>query len=674
MPDEKLGGYAGQILRVDMTTRKITKQPLNHEICEQYIGGRGHDAKIIFDEVPPKADPLGPENVLCISTGPITGLLGPTSGRVNAAALSPLTGIYGNSNAGTHWGPELKYAGYDGIIIKGKSKKPFYLYIEDEKVELRDASHLWGKGIFDTVQQLKEECDEEICVAAIGPAAENGVLYGSIIFDYWDATGRTGMGTVMASKGLKAIAVRGTGALKVADTKNYLRIAREGWEAVLNDAGFQTGEHSSLGTAICVNWGNAQGWLPTRNFQESHFENASDISGEAFRDKFSTKETPFPGGRACPSCPNRCKRFGKIESGPYAGTRGNIEFEGIGAFGSKCGINDLEAVFHAFMLTNDYGMDCIAAGNMIATFMELNKHKLLPKNILNGLDLSFGNKEAMIEAVHRIANRTGKLGELGGLGAAKATKKISPEATKYTSSIKGMDTIACDPRVAKGFGFTYAVSSRGSDHLRAHPVFEMIGMPKEIGKELFGSAESTELTKYGGKVNMVLWHENLAAVTDSMGSCRFMHASYYAQYPIPELLYKYGAKRSPDKHRGGKTKNKIPSIKYHEWLSAATGIKYTYEDLLKAGERILMLERAINLRRGVRKKDDTLPLRFFEEPVPKGPAKGEVFDKKIFDRMLKQYYKTRGWDSRQGLIKKSKLKTLGMTDVADKLTKERLTV
>ncbi|MBI5359661.1 MAG: aldehyde ferredoxin oxidoreductase family protein [Planctomycetes bacterium] len=656
-----LGGYAGQILRVNMTTGKIAKEPLSHDVCEDYIGGRGRDALTIFNEVPADADPLGPENILCLSTGPITGLLGPTTGRVNTAALSPLTGIYGNSNAGTNWGPELKYAGYDGIIVQGKSKQPYYLFIDDDKVELRSAKHLWGKGVFDTIRALKQECGEDIFVAAVGQAAENGVLFSTIIFDFWDACGRGGMGTVMASKGLKAIAVRGSGAIKVANPKKYMSIAREGWDGVLNDPGFKIQRHPTLGTAICVHWGNAQGWLPTRNFREAHFESANKIDGWTFLNKYSTKEAPLPGGRACMSCPNRCKRFGRIESGKYAGTHGNIEFEGIGAFGSKCGIDDLEAVFHAFMLANDYGMDCIACGNTIATFMELNQQGLLPEEVSDGLDFTFGNAESMIEAVHRIAQRKGKLGELGGLGSARAVKIIAPDAVDYAMTVKGNDTIACDPRVAKGFGFTYAISSRGSDHLRAHPVFEMIAMPKQIGKEMFGSEEAVELTKYGGKVNMVFWHENLGAVTDSIGSCRFMHASYYAQYPIPELL-----------HKINKSNNKPHSIKYHEWLTAATGIKYTYEDLLKAGERIITIERAINLRRGIRKKDDTLPKRFFEEPVPKGPSKGQIFDKKMFDLMIVDYYQKRGWDIKEGLILKNKLKELGMNDVCEKLRKEKL--
>ncbi len=661
MKQDKPRGYAGQILRVDLTKKKIIKEPLDRSIAQKYMGGRGHDAWILFNELPAKVNPLGPENILCLSAGALSGLLGPTVGRVNAAAISPLTGIYGNSNVGAHWGPELKYAGYDGIILKGKANKPHYLFIDNDKVQLRDAKHLWGKGVFDTMLMIKKEHGDDTYVVATGPAAEKGVLFGSLIFDYWDAMGRTGMGTVMASKNIKAIAVRGSGSLAVADPKNYLNVVRDGWQGIVNDPGFQTGEHSALGTAICVNWGNAQGWLPTRNFRESHFEDADKISGESFRDRFSIKEAPIPGGRACMSCPNRCKRFGKIESGKYAGTRGNIEFEGMAAFGSKCGVSDLEAVFHAFMLANDYGIDCISCGNAIATLMELNEEGMLKKELADGLDFSFGNAETMIEMVHRIANRKGKLGQLAGLGAYEMVSKIAPKGRKFVSAVKGIDTIACDPRVAKGFGFTYAVSSRGSDHLRAHPVFEMIGMPKEVGKELFGHEKVVNLTAYDGKVEMVKWHEELAAVTDSIGSCRFMHASYYAQYPVPELLHKFG-----------RIKNKPNSIKYHDWFTAATGIKMSYEDMLKVGERIILLERAINLRRGIRKKDDTLPERFFKEPVPKGPAKGQVFDRKKFDEMLNKYYKYRGWDTKTGLIQKKKLIALGMPEVAKQLTKEKL--
>ncbi|UCG70354.1 MAG: aldehyde ferredoxin oxidoreductase family protein [Thermoplasmata archaeon] len=660
----KLGGYAGKILRVDLSKGKVKSEELSKEACIKYIGGRGRDAKVLFDELPINANPLGKENILCISTGPVTGLLGPTTGRVNAAAKSPLTDIYGNSNSGTNWGPELKYAGYDGLIITGKADKPVYLNIEDDLVKIKDAGRLWGEGVFETTLSLQEKYNGyETRVCAIGPGAERGVLFGSLIFDLWDAAARTGMGTVMASKNLKAIAVSGTGALEVADPKRYKEVIEDGWLGLTRDPGFKMGEHQALGTSVCVGWCNAQGWLPTRNFRESVFEGAENISGEEFRDKYSIKESPVPGGRACMSCPNRCKRFGRIDSGKYAGTRGNIEFEGVAAFGSKCGVDDLEAVFHAFMIANDYGIDCVSCGNMIATFMELNEEGIIDTKKSDGIDLRFGNAEAMVEMVHRIANLEGKLGKLGALGAAKATKKIGKGAERYTSCIKGIDTIACDPRAAKGFGFTFAVSSRGSDHLRAHPVFEMIGLKGDIGKELFGSEESCTLRGYKGKAKMVFWHENLSAVTDSIGSCRFMHASYYAQYPVPEIRAKYSKKKG---------KSDVHSIKYHKWLSAATGMDISYEDLLRTGDRIVNLERAINTRYGIRRKDDTLPQRFIKQPLPSGPAKGETFTKKQLEKIMDSYYELRGWDKATGLHLKEKLKELEMEDVLADLKKRKL--
>ncbi|MEM1537465.1 MAG: aldehyde ferredoxin oxidoreductase family protein [Candidatus Nezhaarchaeales archaeon] len=650
----ELGGYAGTLLRVDLTKGKVEKVPLSKELCALYIGGRGRDAKILFDELPPETDPLSPDNILCISTGPITGLLGPTTGRVNVASKSPLTDIYGNSNAGTHWGPELKYAGYDGIIIKGKAVKPVYIYIEDDLVEIRDAGHLWGKGVFETTSILQRDHNGyDTKVAAVGPAAENGVLYGSIIFDYWDAAGRTGMGTVMASKNLKAIAVTGTGELKVANPQRYAELAKECWQAVLEDPGFKTQEHAALGTLVVMGLGNAQGWLPTRNFRESVFELADKVSGEEFRDRFSTKQAPIPAGRACMSCPNRCKRFGRIESGKYAGTKGNIEFEGAAAFGPKCGVGDLEAVFHAYMLSNDYGMDCITCGNTIALLMELHEEGILSHEELEGLDLHFGNAEAMIEMVHKIGRRKGKLGELAGLGEAKAAQAIGRGAENYITTIKGLGTIGTDPRVATGFGFGFAVASRGSDHLRAHPVFEMIKYPEAVAEEVFGSKEAGRLRGFEGKVRLVAWHENMAAVTDSMGTCRFMHASFYAEYPFPEVLSKLLKRDKPP-----------PSIKYHEWLSAATGLNFTFEDLFRAGERIITLERALNVRFGVRRKDDTLPRRFLTQPLPSGPFKGVVFPEDKLKAMVDEYYDLRGWEKETGLPFKERLLELGMEDVA----------
>lgn len=659
---EKLYAYAGKTLKVDLTREKVVEEPLNKELARKFLGGRGLNAKLLFDLVPPDVHPLSPKNVLLIATGPINGLLGVTTGRIDVTALSPLTGIFGNSNAGTDFAAELKYAGYDNIIIFGRAKKPVYLLIEDGSVEIKDASDLKGAGVFETTDVLKER-HEDVKVAAVGPAAENGVLYGSIIFDYWDAAGRSGMGTVMASKNLKAIAVKGSGSLEVADPERYYEVVREGWLALMNDLGFQTQEHSVLGTAVCVGWGNAQGWLPTRNFRESYFEEADKISGEVFRDRYSVKDSPIPAGRACMSCPNRCKRYGVIRSGKYAGTRGNIEYEAIAAFGSKCGVSDFDAVFHANMLVNDYGMDAVSTGNMIATFMELREEGIIDEKFLDGLDLRFGNADAMIEAIHKIAKREGKIGELGALGSYLATKAIGDKAIYYTSNIKGMDSIACDPRAAKGFGFAFAVASRGSDHLRAHPVFEMLKFPPEVGKELFGSPDAVDLRKYGGKPEMVAWHEELAAITDSIGSCRFMHASYYIQYPVPELLHKYL-----------KLGGEVYSLKYHEWISAATGWEISYEEMLRIGKRIITVERAFNTRRGIRRKDDTLPERFFKEKIPKGPAKGEVYSKEVFEKMLDRYYEIRGWDKETGLIKRETLETLELYDVLNVLEKEGLVV
>lgn len=659
---EKVGGYAGKVLKIDLTNKVVSKVPLTKEVCANFIGGRGMDAKVLFDAVAPEVDPLSPENVLCISTGPLTGLLGPSTGRVNVASKSPLTGIYGNSNAGAHWGAELKYAGYDSLVIIGKAPKPVYLYIEDESVEIKDAGHLWGKGTYETTRILqKDHRGYATKVAAVGPASENGVLYGSVIFDFWDAAGRAGMGTVMASKNLKAVAVTGTGSLTVADPKRYMGVAREAWQAVLEDPGFQTQEHAALGTLVVLGLGNAQGWLPTRNFNETVFELADEVSGEAFRDRFSIKPAPIPAGRACVSCPNRCKRFGKILSGKYAGTKGSIEFEGVAALGPKCGVGNLEAVFHAYMLTNDYGMDCISCGNTIALFMELKERGILTPEELEDLDLSFGNAEAMVEMVHRIAKRKGKLGMLGGLGEELAAKSIGRGAEEYITTIKGMGTIGTDPRVAKGFGFGFAVASRGSDHLRAHPVFEMVRHPPGVAEELFGSKEAGELGKYGGKVRLVYFHENMAAITDSLGTCRFMHASFYTEYPIPELLAKHLKKKGP-----------IHSIKYHEWLSVATGLNFSYEDLWRAGERIVSLERALNVRFGVRRGHDTLPKRFLTQPVPSGPFKGEVFKKEMLDRMLDEYYDLRGWERETGLPYKEKLLQLGLKDVAEDLERKKL--
>jgi len=293
--------------------------------------------------------------------------------------------------------------------------------------------------------------------------------------------------------------------------------------------------------------------------------------------------------------------------------------------------------------------------------MELHEEGILSHDEMDGLDLHFGDADAMVEMVHRIAKREGRLGELGGLGEELAAKRIGRGAENYITTIKGMGTIGTDPRVAKGFGFGFVVASRGSDHLRAHPVFEMIKYPPGVAEELFGAKEAGELSKYEGKVRLVFFHENMAAVTDSMGTCRFMHASFYAEYPIPEILAKHLRRKGP-----------VYSIKYHEWLSAATGLSFTYDDLMKAGQRIVNLERALNVRFGVRREHDTLPKRFLTQPVPTGPFKGAVFSKEKLDEMLDEYYELRGWERETGLPYRETLIELGLSDVAEDLEQRGL--
>jgi len=306
-------------------------------------------------------------------------------------------------------------------------------------------------------------------------------------------------------------------------------------------------------------------------------------------------------------------------------------------------------------------MDCISCGNTIAFYMELADRGLIDTE---GLDLRFGNADAMVEMVHRIANKEGRLGELGALGSERASRAIGKGSEAFLNTVKGLETIACDPRAAKAFGFGFAVASRGSDHLRAHPVFEMLKMNEGVGKELFGSPEAVDLRKYGGKVRLLVWHENMAVVTDSAGSCRFMQASYYAEYPVPELVNKY-AKRKKDP-------SAVHSIKYHKWLEAATGIPTSYEGLLELGDRVINMERALNLQWGLRKEQDTLPRRFLREAIPKGPAKGELFDPEKLKEMLKEYYSLRGWDWETGHPLEEHLGRLDMKDVAARLGEKGL--
>jgi aldehyde:ferredoxin oxidoreductase len=575
-------GWAGKILEVDLSNEKITETKLDEKLAKDFIGGRGLGTKILYDRVGPDIKPLDPENLLIFATGPLTGTLAPTSGRHCVVTKSPLTGTVFSATSGGFWGAELKFAGYDAIIVSGQVKKPTYLLVNNGRAELKSANALWGKGTHATTDAIcKEVGDDKVKVACIGQAGEKLVQIAAIINDKYRAAGRGGIGAVMGSKRLKAIAVRGKGRPKIANEADFNVHVRECQKLIKENPVTGTGL-PTYGTAVLVNIINEHGILPTRNFQTGVFLTADKISGETM------VETILVRNKACFGCPIACSRITKVEGAEHEGP----EYETIGMLGSQCGVDDLEAITKANLLCNDFGLDTISMGNTIGCAMELSE-----RGKLNGP--KFGDEKSLLELIQKTAMRDG-LGEKLAEGSARLAKECGmPE---LSMSVKGLELPAYDPRGVQGQGLAYATSNRGGCHLKAYM----------IAPEVLGSPTLMERFSTSGKPETVIIFQNLVATIDSLALCEF-------------------------------TSFALDTVQYAKLLSTATGIEFTDEDVMTIGERIWNLERLYNLREGFSLNDDTLPKRLLEEPMPEGPSKGRV---NMLSKMLPSYYSFRGWNSK----------------------------
>ncbi len=600
-----LGGYMGKILRVNLSNGKISEEPINEELAKKFIGARGYAAKILFDEVDPNADPLGEENKLIFATGPLTLTASPTGGRYDVVTKSPLNGVIAGSNSGGFWGPELKKAGYDILIIEGKSEKPVYLWITEDNVEIKDASHLWGKDTYETTDKIIEELggDKQIKVACIGPAGENLVKFSAIINDKTRAAGRTGVGAVMGSKKLKAVATRGHKRPEIANPDKFKEVLKIAMDKIKAN-GVTSQGLPTYGTMVLNHIIDEHGLYPTRNFQTGVFEGVDNVSGEKLKETYLVRNKP------CFGCPIGCGRVTKLPDGEEGE---GPEYETSWAFSADCGIDDLVAVIKANNACNKLGLDTISTGATIACAMELYEKGYLKKEELEGApELKFGNTEAILYYPEAIAYRKGigdKLAE-GSYEFAKAHGH--PE---LSMSVKKQDIPAYDPRGAQGHALEYATSNRGGCHVRGYM----------ISPEILGSPQKIDPFTTEGKPQWVKTFQDLTAVIDSEGLCLFSSFALGAE-------------------------------DYAALLSAVTGVEYSAEEALKAGERIWNLERLWNLKAGLTKEDDTLPPRFLKEPMPDGPSKGQIVH---LDVMLPEYYKLRGWDE-NGVPTEEKLKELGL--------------
>lgn len=600
-----MNGWIGTLLRVNLSTGSVTKEALDPRLAKDYIGARGLGTKIMFDEVDPRVDPFSAENKLIFAPGPFSGTFAPSAGRYNVITKGPLTGTIAASNSGGSFGPELKYSGYDALILEGKAQKPVYLWIFDDKVELRDASGLWGKTVPETSDLIRAETDEDARVACIGPAGERLVLFAAVMNDLGRAAGRTGVGAVMGSKNLKAVAVVGTGAIDVADQAAFKESVLKARKLIREHPVGGTGL-KAYGTDVLVNILNQSGGLPTKNFQDGFFPEANKVGGESLAEKLL--ERP----RGCFSCVISCGRATRVSNGKYSGQGEGPEYETAWSFGPDCGIDDLEAVTKANYYCNDYGLDTITLGSTVACAMELYERGYITLKETGGIPLNFGNAEAMVEAVRQTCVGEG-FGKKLALGSYRLAESYGHPELSMTC--KKQEMAAYDPRSVQGIGLNFATNNRGGCHVRGYTISpEILGVPFKVDKDV------TE-----GKAQLTITFQNLTAALDSSGACLFSTFGLGADELAAEL-------------------------------KALTGADYTTEEFMKCGERIWNLERLWNLKAGFSAKDDTLPERLLKEPLKTGSAAGRV---NKLSEMLPEYYQLRGWD-KDGIPTEKKLKELGL--------------
>jgi len=617
-----MSGFMGKILRVDLAHRKASVEPLPGGDAALLLGGCGLATKYLFEERRPGTDPLGPENKLIFMSGPLTGTLSPSSGKYNAVTKSPLTGLWGQSGSGGKWGRELKRSGYDGIIIEGASEKPVCLVINDGKVEFRDAAELWGKNVFDTTTMLEQELGKGFCIACIGTGGENLVRYATIMNERHRALGRGGFGAVMGSKKLKAVAVKGDRKIPIFDQDAFEAAAKVASDFISESLLKMTLE--VYGTSMVLDLVNVKGGLPTRNWQSGVCTYADMINAPTLNEKL------LVGRKACYACPIACGRLVDIKAGKFAIKGEGPEYESIGTFGPMCDISDIEAITYAHILCNDLGLDTVSAGSTIAFAMECYEKGILNKKTTGGKEILFGDVDIMVDLVRCTAAREG-IGDLLAEGTRLMAAQLGGGSERFAMNVKGMELPAYDCRATKITGLAYVTANRGGDHITAYvqgPTF--LDIPFLIVEE--NTIE--DVTRENPlEAKVVKDMEDALTTFDALGACKFMGMALMADDIVPVI-------------------------------NAATGWGLDAAGFRQAGERIFNLARAFNVREGLRRKDDTLPARLLEEPLPDGPAAGLTVD---LVPLLDAYYDYRGWDTQTGIPTVEKLRELGLDFVINQL-------
>jgi aldehyde:ferredoxin oxidoreductase len=631
-------GYAGKILHVDLSARKVWRQKLDEALIQQFIGMRGITSKLLWDNTP-GIDGTDPENLLIFGTGPLTGVA-LTGGRALIAAKSPQTGLLGYTNFGGHWGPVLKYAGYDFLVIQGSASTPVFLWIDDDEVEILDAGHLWGMDTRETIQAIKNSIgDPRVQVLSIGPGAEHLVKFANIMTYDGHAGGRSGMGCVMGSKQLKAVAVRGTGKLNVANQEDFFRMLKE-LEQHLADDEVSGDVAPKLGTTVLLNIVNETGALGTRNFQTGFFEDAYEISGEVMRQKY----TPQARGRGCFMCPIACDRYTAVKEGEFAGTRcaGGPEYATLTNMGARLGNKNLPAIIKANELCNRYGIDTYSTGGVLGFAYELFQRGIITTKDTDGLELNWGDYHVQLELIRKIAYREG-FGDFLADGVKKMSDTIGDDSYKYAVHIKGLEYPSKDARGDKMYGLCCAISARGADHLYALSEFPATVEMDKI-EDMFGTTKAVDPHLPDGKGKVVAFFEEGCTMTDLLGICKLVYVTYVAS--MKELMYR---------------RKILPKL-----YSVVTGRSMDYDSLLTATRRVTTLEKCFNIREGkAGRKDDIPAYRFTHEPMPSGPAEGNVFEADI---MLDEYYDAIDFDRETGWPYQETLRDLGLGEEDSQLT------
>jgi len=627
-----LNGYAGTILRIDLSRGAVIKEPLSADLVDKYIGGRGFVAKLLYDELPPNTDPYSAENMFLAATGPLSGYFVPASGKIHFATKSPATGGYADSNMGGHFGPALKYAGYDVLVLTGRAETPSYLFIDDERVEIRSADRYWGMGALSCEAQLKKDLAEDFQILTIGPAGENRVRFACISHDFGRQAGRTGVGAVLGSKNIKAIAVKGTGSLPVYDFEGAYAAGKEAYRKVFAKPGFK--EWTPEGTAGITNWTNEVGVFPTRNFQTSYAEHYKSINGKAILEQLKITD------KGCFCCPTPCGKYGHVRTELGDAYVEGPEYETIALFGGNCLLQTISEVAYANYLCDELGIDTISGGAVISWAIEcFEKGILKPSQV--GYEIQFSDLGTVEFLLNQIARREG-IGDLLAEGVKVASEKIGNGSEAFAIHVKGLEWTGYETRNAPSMMLAYMTADIGAHHNRAWVLgYDVAGAWTSVHDLISTGSDSEKMPKAAVRpecAHYVIESQHTRPLFDALGICRLQYM---------EL--------------GFEEEN------YEKLFHLITGKKKSWQELLTVSERIWNLTRSFSAReiKKFGRHLDYPPARFYKEPIPSGPNEGYFLTKTDLDVLINEYYRARGWDD-NGIPIRETLKRLGLGELAKK--------